>query len=190
MGRGIKFLLLFLLGGLCLIMGAIALRIYQINPQGMIKSPDNTINIYDSARTQIPVSVTVPDIYISLSLPSGIDTLKVLNDYFATRVYNDTLRDDRIEAVIIDSISNNKRLSRNFSYKLLAPLQQNIYKRPEPVSRLFGGGYATINTGRFSMGPALSLQGKKEYLITAGIDPFNRSGIIVYQQPISLFKKK
>lgn len=46
------------------------------------------------------------------------DTIQVLNDYYATRVYKDTITQDSSKFYIQDSISQNKILNREFKAEL------------------------------------------------------------------------
>lgn len=50
-----------------------------------------------------------------------IDTASILEDYFATYAYIDTVDADSINLVIFDTISQNKILSRSIDYSLIYP---------------------------------------------------------------------
>ena len=56
------------------------------------------------------------------TIPSIIDTLAILKDYYAKYVYTDTLKIDTIGyAIINDTITRNTILSRNVTTNLLVP---------------------------------------------------------------------
>lgn len=50
-----------------------------------------------------------------------IDTTKVLEDYFASYTYLDTLKNDSVTIIINDTISQNKIKNRNVRYDILYP---------------------------------------------------------------------
>tara|TARA_Y100000296_G_C5112122_1_gene225728 strand:+ start:315 stop:953 length:639 start_codon:yes stop_codon:yes gene_type:complete len=50
-----------------------------------------------------------------------IDTASILEDYFATYAYIDTVDADSIDLIIFDTISQNKILSRSIDYSLIYP---------------------------------------------------------------------
>ena len=66
-------------------------------------------------RTKI-VTKTIHD-----TIQPDIDTASILEDYFATYSYIDTVDADSINLVIFDTISQNKILSRGIDYSLIYP---------------------------------------------------------------------
>lgn len=65
----------------------------------------------------IYVEVEVP---VEVFIPTEIDTMEVLQDYYSTRVYSDTLRVENLGYVtIVDTISQNKIIGRSFKANLL-----------------------------------------------------------------------
>lgn len=65
----------------------------------------------------IYVEVEVP---VEVFIPTEIDTMEVLQDYYSTRVYSDTLRVENLGYVtIVDTISQNKIIGRSFKASLL-----------------------------------------------------------------------
>jgi len=86
----------------------------------------NTIVKYDTIVKEIPtyipkiVTRVVRDVDTIL-ITQKIDTTAILKDYFATYVYSDVHKTDSLNLEIIDSISQNKILSRKIKYDLIYP---------------------------------------------------------------------
>jgi hypothetical protein len=80
-----------------------------------------TIKI-DTIQNHIPIYVpkyTERIIIDTIWRNQKIDTSKILEDYFALYIYNDTIKKDSISIIINDSITQNKILSRNIDYTFL-----------------------------------------------------------------------
>ncbi len=112
-----------------------------------------------------------------------IDTTAVLNDYFAKRVYDDTIKLEGLGYVLIkDTISQNKIISRitDGKYKIPVIIKETIIPI-KPKNQVYvgidfiGGPPNLLNY----VGPSLTLKTKKDkmYSIGAGI---NSSGYVNY----------
>jgi len=78
--------------------------------------------IVKNVPTYIPeyrTRVVTKTIHDTIHLP--IDTASILEDYFATYAYIDTIDADSIDLIIFDTISQNKILSRSIDYSLIYP---------------------------------------------------------------------
>ena len=79
-----------------------------------------------------------------------IDTASILEDYFATYAYIDTVDADSINLIIFDTISQNKILARNIDYSLIYPTttitkERVINKREFYVGFGLGGSKSQIS---------------------------------------------
>lgn len=104
-----------------------------------------------------------------------IDTAAILKDYYATRVYNDTVAIDSIGyAYIEDSVSKNEIQARRFSARYTVPVIKEtttITIPPKPKTQLYIGieaGGSKINPINY-FGPALVLKTKKDQMYSAGL---------------------
>jgi len=85
----------------------------------IIKTDTTFVTITKEIPTYIPKWNTKVEHDIIFDTITKIDTTYVLGDYFATYVYNDTIKKDTITIYINDSIHKNKIKNRNVKYKLL-----------------------------------------------------------------------
>jgi hypothetical protein len=112
-----------------------------------------------------------------------VDTVSVLEEYFATYAYTDTLKKDSVTFIINDTISQNKILSRGIKYNLVYPTtiiqtEREVNERELYVGFGLGGDRQQISYA----GSELILRTKKEKLYGVGI------GINNSFQPILTFK--
>ncbi len=112
-----------------------------------------------------------------------VDTASVLEEYFATYAYTDTLKKDSVTFIINDTISQNKILSRGIKYNLIYPTtiiqtEREVNKRELYVGFGLGGDRQQISYA----GSELILRTKKDKLYGVGI------GVNNSFQPILTFK--
>jgi hypothetical protein len=119
----------------------------------------------------IAVEVIVHD-----TIPQNIDTTLILKDFFAKRVYNDTLKlDDSLGLVtILDTISENKILSRTWTAKVIQKeIKETIIVKDLPKTQAYFGGNATFNRSDLlsGVGVGLLIKNKKDriYQISTGL---------------------
>ena len=99
-----------------------------------------------------------------------IDTASILEDYFATYAYIDTVDADSIELVIFDTISQNKIISRSIDYSLIYPTttitkEKIINKREFYIGFGLYGNKSQINY----LGSEFMLRTKKKQAYGIGI---------------------
>ena len=97
------------------------------------------------------------------------DTIKIINEYLQTKVYNDTIRIDSNMFYIQDTITQNKIIGRNFEAKLQ---EKTIYitKTIKPKKELLIGGDLRNfnNTLGASIGLGLKVPNKGLILVNYG----------------------
>ncbi len=124
---------------------------------------DSTKHIYNSYETKnYPKETSV----VNNILPSKVDTVFVLNDYYATHTFTQTIADSNGRAVINDTISQNRFTGRSFTYQNLRPVQ--IVK---PLRRSLSVGvqaYTNVSYKVVSISPSLLYQDKKGNGFIAG----------------------
>ncbi len=132
---------------------------------------DRTIR--DTVYTPGPVQV------ITRKLPVRIDTVKVLNDYYAKKVYKDTIKLDGIGSYVVvkDTITENKVASRQTFGNLKYPIvtkETTITIPPIQKNQVYGG--FILSGPNLGMGPQLILKTKKDKLFQVGAS-LNQTGI-------------
>ena len=95
-----------------------------ITTPGIVRT--NTVMTYDTIIKEIPkyipklVTKIVREID-SVIIIQPIDTTAILEDYFATYVYNDIQSFDSLKLEITDSVSQNKIVARTIKYDIIYP---------------------------------------------------------------------
>ena len=112
-----------------------------------------------------------------------VDTLSILEDYFATYAYTDTLKKDSVTFIINDTISQNRILSRGINYSLVYPTkiiqtEREVNKRELYLGFGIGGDKQQLSF----VGSELLLRNKKERIYGVGL------GINQNFEPILTFK--
>lgn len=124
--------------------------------------PGDTVPYPVEVKTPVPYAVYYPD---TVKITAIIDTMAILRDYFARRVYQDTITDDTsFMAVILDTISQNRIIDRQFLFQNLRPVAINTYVTPVEKERnkLFVGPAIGL-TNRLDLGGSALLLTKKEH---------------------------
>jgi len=98
--------------------------------------------IYLDTVVEVPVYIPVQPEPIPQPIPQEVDTLAILNDYYAKYAYNDEIKIDSMGmAYIRDTISQNKILSRNVRFDIEYPsITETITVKEPPVNKVYVGG--------------------------------------------------
>ena len=161
-----------------------------IEPVTIVKIETKYDTIVETVETYIPEyrtkvkwkTKTVHDtIEVHDTIP--IDTTSILEDYFATYAYTDTLKKDSVTFVINDTISQNRILSRGINYSLVYPTkiistEREVNKRELYIGFGLGGDKQQLSY----LGSELMLRNKKERIYGVGL------GINQNFEPILTFK--
>jgi len=98
-------------------------------------------------------------------LPSNIDTMGVIIDYFSKVYYADTIKNDSSALIVMyDSLGGNRIISRSFSFQNRRATQI-INKTILPNrTKLYAGAFVNIDQGEnLDFGPSLFLMTKRGY---------------------------
>ena len=161
-----------------------------IEPVTIVKIETKYDTIVETVETYIPEyrtkvkwkTKTVHDtVEVHDTVP--VDTLSILEDYFATYAYTDTLKKDSVTFVINDTISQNRILSRGINYSLVYPTkiistEREVNKRELYIGFGLGGDKQQLSY----LGSELMLRNKKERIYGVGL------GINQNFEPILTFK--
>jgi hypothetical protein len=108
------------------------------------------------------------------SFYKDVDTAAILQEYYATRVYRDTVAIDSIGyAYITDTISKNLIVNRLFGAEYTLPVitkETTITIPPKPKAQLYVGveGIGNKSNPISYFGPSLVLKTKKDQMYTLG----------------------
>ena len=132
-------------------------------------------------RTKVKYKTVHDTIEIHDTIP--IDTTSILEDYFSSYAYTDTLKTDSVTFVINDTISQNKIQSRGINYSLVYPTtvitkESVVNKRELYIGFGLGGDKQQLSY----VGSELLLRNKKQRIYGVGL------GINNSFEPILTFK--
>lgn len=123
----------------------------------------NTVTLYTPKYINV-VKTELKTVYI--------DTNTVVEDYFNTYVYSDTIKRDSINFIINDSISENKIKSRFIDYELIYPHTTTTITNDVIVNKnklFFGGEVGVSKTSLEMIQVGFLLKTKKDVLYGVGI---------------------
>jgi len=118
------------------------------------------------------------DIYhekpIYVPVPISVDTLAILTDYYAKRVYIDTLKlaDSLGYIVINDTVSQNSLLGRLWTAQVnKIQIRETLIVKDLPKNQVYiglSGGFDKVNVVNF-IGPSLLLKTKSDKIYSIGV---------------------
>lgn len=132
---------------------------------------------YVTKQVNKPVYVPGETEYLPGTVDSfykDVDTAAILQDFYATRVYRDTIAIDSIGyAYITDTISKNKIESRWFSANYKLPIitkETTVVIPPKAKTQVYAGFEGVVNRNEplSYFGPTLTLKTKKDGMYTLG----------------------
>lgn len=114
------------------------------------------------------------DTTIYVSVPMSFDTLKVIQDYYAKRVYIDTLKlSDSLGYVIVnDTVSQNSLLGRLWTAQInKTTIKETLIVKELPKNQVYiglVGGFDNQTVVNFA-GPSLILKTKRDQVYSVGV---------------------
>ncbi len=119
-------------------------KVYELlSRQVEVVEVEKIVTEYKEGKT-IYVEVEVP---VEVFIPIEIDTMEVLEDYYSTRIYSDTLTvEDLGYIAITDTVSQNKIVGRYFQANLTQrTITETITVKELPKLEIWTGFVATTN---------------------------------------------
>ena len=159
-----------------------------IEPVTIVKIETKYDTIVETVETYIPeyrTKVKYKTVHDTIEIHDTIpiDTTSILEDYFSSYAYTDTLKTDSVTFVINDTISQNKIQSRGINYSLVYPTtvitkESVVNKRELYIGFGLGGDKQQLSY----VGSELLLRNKKQRIYGIGL------GINNSFEPILTFK--
>lgn len=153
----------------------------------LLKDAATTITVIDSSKVYLPqVSVSMPPQNITITpghIPQVIDTLRIIEDYFARVEYRDSLENDTVKISLQEWVTKNRVESRNIRYQLKLPVTS--YTVDARRWKLMIGGLVNIGNDAQVM-PMVGWQNKKDQIYQVGYDPFNERVGVGIMVPVRL----
>ena len=159
-----------------LVVAAIAMLLY-FDPLGkfdpgvtVLKSDTTVVNVPDIYVTIPPGKPTV----ITVTIPQVVDTAKIIQDYYTTVMYHDSIESDSVKVLLTEWVKENKIIDRKLktSFKFTTS-NINTYVEAKR-NKVYIGGAVNLS-GRPSLSVSGVIANKRDQLIIGSYDPFNRS---------------
>lgn len=147
-------------------------------PETIVEYIYDTIIDIDTVNIPVPYEVvtTVWDTIIKYEL-QDVDTAEILRDYFAVRLYSDTIiNNDELRVVLNDSVHQNRLWGeRVVEYQNFRPVSAECPECPKPATKVFIGGSILGSPTQFGAGPTVGLLTKRDNLYTLDYDVLNKT---------------
>ena len=163
------------------LLAVLAVRLHE-NGKDCPQVQTETVYVYDTVMITKTDYVPVPETIIkNIYIPANIDTAKIIETYFSTLHYSDTLIDDTTALIIVkDSISENRLFSRSWEFQNRQPVQI-ITTVNQVNSKLRIGVGACISAGNTNFGFAPSvIISKNKSNFTISYDLVQKNGGVGY----------
>ena len=180
MGKKIQIILIIVLGIILALIGP------KYCTSGVPKS-DTFLSVthdttWDTTNVISPVYIPGEIIYIpGPTITEHVDTAKILADYFAKRVYSDTIKMDSLGYIAIqDTVNKNKLIARQHTKnyripKVTTTIEKTIHHYEVAQRKLYGGVLVDItNIGGYG---TLSYENKKNTVFHFGVGANSTSGM-------------
>lgn len=187
------------------VLGGIVILLLMTRECGQWKEKGDTVTVTDTVIVPgdpYPVytapRVPKPERIIEYQVvPQKVDTAAILKDYFATRFYPDTLKNDTSMFIAVhDSVRENRIVSRRFIFQNKRPISivsntTVTHNKKEPWFKLYLGLNASYAPGskRFGFGPFATGTVKQGALLTYGYDAVGNSHQVGFGWKLSFRKR-
>ena len=136
----------------------------DLRRSGILFGSDTTTVINRDSTFLPPITVNIPPskpTVIYQPVPVELDTMAILQDYYANRIYRDSLVNDTVSIHLVETVNQNQVQSRSLTYQLKLPLQTVSEIHTTSKSRLVFGGLASYSTGTIDLSVAGGIVTKK-----------------------------
>ncbi len=146
--------------------------------------PSEPIHDTISMEVEVPYVIKGEDIYhdTTIYVPTyiSVDTAAILQNYYVTNSFNDTLKLNNNQGFVYlnQTVSENKIASRNWSATLKPKIVREQAPEPPPIkNQMFFGVNGAISREDWvnSLGMGLILKTKKVHLYQVGVGVANRT---------------
>lgn len=141
------------------------------NNTGNLSTIDTTF-VFDTIVKSFPVFYPIEKEIIKndtliINYQDTIFIKETIEDYYSTKIYLDSLKNDSILAIIESKVNENEIKEQKLSYKILFPTQTIIQNKENKVKFFFGATLGT-NGESFFIGGKITLIDKKDLMYHAG----------------------
>ena len=169
-----------------IVLGVIALIaiLFYFDPMGRF-DPEQSVTRSDTTIVNLPdIQVNIPvgkPSIVTVNVPQTVDTSKIIQDYFTTLKYTDSIETDSVRVHLTEWVRENRIIDRQLktSFKFTTSNITNYVE--EKRNKLYLGG--TVNySDRVSLAVVGVVVNRRDQMITASYDPMRRQwmgGVLV-----------
>lgn len=148
--------------------------------------PEQTVVRSDTTIVRLPdISISIPPgkpSIVTVTIPQVIDTNQVIQDYYATKQYRDSIETDSVKVYLFETINKNSIIDRKITTQFKFTTSNiQTYVEAQKRNKLYLGG--TINySDRVGMSLVGVVVNRRDQMIMGSYDPFNKSiqgGVLV-----------
>jgi hypothetical protein len=155
-----------------------------------IKATNNYHEIPITIEKPVPFRVEVPGAPgATITIPTSIDSLAIIKDYFTKRIYQDSLMNDSVTIYLTEEVFKNELKRIKVGYRWKVPTMVIKETKTEVKQLLFVGVEPYGNMNRFGMFASADFDTRKA-LFGYGYDPFNQVHKVSVKAKINLWNKK
>lgn len=169
-----------------IVIGVIALvaLLFYFDPAGRF-DPEQTVTRSDTTVINLPdIQVTIPagkPSVVTVNVPQTVDTSKIIQDYYTTLMYQDSMETDSVRVHLTEWVRENRIIDRKLktSFKFTASNITNYVE--EKRNKLYIGG-AVNYSDRVSLAVAGVVVNRRDQMLMVGYDPMQKQwtgGVLV-----------
>ena len=158
-----------------IVIGVLALiaLLFYFDPMGRF-DPEQTVIRSDTTVVNLPdIQVTIPPgkpSIVTFNVPQSVDTSKIIQDYYTTLMYQDSMETDSVRVHLTEWVRENRIIDRKLktSFKFTTSNITNYVE--EKRNKLFLGG-AVNYSDRVSLAVAGVVVNRRDQMLMVGYDP-------------------
>jgi hypothetical protein len=169
-----------------IVLGVIALIaiLLYFDPMGRF-DPEQTAIRSDTTIVNLPdIQVNIPPgkpSIVTVNIPQTVDTSKIIQDYFTTLKYTDSIETDSVKVHLTEWVRENRIVDRKLTTQFKFTTSNITTYVEEKRNKLYLGG--TVNySDRVGMSLVGVVVNRRDQMIMGSYDPFNKSiqgGVLV-----------
>jgi hypothetical protein len=141
--------------------------------------PEQTIVRSDTTIIRLPdITVSVPPgkpSIVTVNIPQVVDTGAIIQDYYATKQYHDSVETDSVKIYIFETLRENSIIDRKLTTQFKFTTSNiQTYVEAKKRNKLYLGG-AINYSDRFGVALVGAVVNRRDQMIVGGYDPFTKT---------------
>lgn len=158
-----------------IVLGVLALiaLLFYFDPMGRF-DPEQTVLRSDTTVVNLPdIQVNIPPgkpSIVTVNVPMSVDTSKIIQDYYTTLMYQDSMETDSVRVHLTEWVRENRIVDRKLKTSFKFTTSNITTYVEEKRNRLYLGG-AVHYSDRLSLAVAGVVVNKRDQMVMVGYDP-------------------